>query len=284
MRLIHTLLFLFREGRIEEDISLATACLKSLEKATYKTVIVYNQGFLTDEQVKDFLKYFDLNCIVIGDGVNVGTVVGRQACFEYIWANYADTDYISEIHLDMIFPPHWEDALVEYLDKNDEPMISSGIIDAQKNLNFLDQTAQYIPTDLNEFDEFLENLRIDKIVHGFTNPCVHVSKILKIAGGYDKNFLKGKQCHEDDSMLLGYYYYYGTKENWHPKVNYNTVVYHAIAGQRMVLEDFGANVNLNYNGLILQYGVMGLKHLSELHKSAWHKNFFGAEYNRLIGK
>jgi fibronectin type 3 domain-containing protein len=162
-------------------------------------------------------------------------------------------------------------------------MISSGIVDAQKNLNFLDQTALNIPTNLSEFDEFLENLKCDKIVHGFTNPCVHVSKILKFAGGYDKHFLKGKQCYEDDSMLLGYYYYYGTKANWHPKVNFNTVVYHAIAGQRMVLDDFSANVNLNYNGLVLQYGAMGLKSLSELHKSAWHKNFFGAEYKRLRG-
>jgi hypothetical protein len=288
MRLIHTLLFLFREGRILEDKNLAAACLKSLEKGTYKTVLVYNQGFLTNEQVKEFLSQFDLNCIVIGDGTNVGTVVGRQACFEYIWENYAGTEYISEIHLDMIFAHNWEDALVSYLDNNDEPMISSGIVDGQKILNFLDETVENIPTDFslfndfNQFDEFLTNLRRDKIVRGFTNPCVHVSKILKVAGGYDKHFLRGRQCFEDDSMLLGYYYYYGTKINWHPKVNYNTVVYHAIAGQRMALGDFNDSVQINYNGLVRQYGAMGLKHLSDLHKSAWHKNFFGAQYKNYL--
>jgi hypothetical protein len=282
MRLIHTLLFMFRQDRLLEDQAMAVRCLKSLEKGTYKTVVVYNQGFLTNKQAEEFLSPFDLNCIVIGNGTNVGIVAGRQACFTYIWDNYPDTEYISEIHLDMIFPHNWEDALVSYLDHHDEPVIASGIVDAHKILNFLDETVERLPEEYDQVEEFLTNLRRDKIVHGFTNPCVHVSKIFREVGGYNTNFLKGRQCFEDDSMLLGYYYYYGTKANWYPKVNYNTVVYHAIAGQRMTLVEFNDNIQINYNGLIRQYGAMGLKHLTTLHKSAWHRNFFGAEYQKYL--
>jgi len=277
MRLIHTLLFLFREDRIQEDKILATACLKSIGKSTYKTVVVYNQGYLCYEQLKEFLDPFNLNCIIIGDAINVGTVVGRQSCFEYIWENHPDTEFISEIHLDMIFTHRWEDALIEYLVHNDEPMVSCGIVDGQGSLNFLESKPKIIPKDYNnDFDDFLISLRSDQVVHGFTNPCIHVSKIIQYTGGYNPRFLKGKQCYEDDSMLLGYFYYYGTRVNWHPKVNYNSVVYHAIAGQRLVLGD---NVLLNYDGLVRQYGAMGLKHLSQLHKSEWHINYFNLQYH-----
>jgi hypothetical protein len=279
MKLIHTLLFLFRNERLDEDKNLATACLKSLEKGTYKTVVIYNQGCLTNDELRGFLSQFQLNCIVIGDAVNVGTVVGRQSCFEYIWKYYPKNEFISEIHLDMIFTHHWEDSLVNFLEHNDEPMICSGIIDQNGFMNFLGITVDNMPKDNNLFDKFLFNLREKKIVHGFTNPCIHVSKILKAAGGYDANFLIGKQCFEDDSMLLGYYYYYGTKINWHPKVNYNTVVYHAVAGQRLGVND---NVMVNFNGLVKQYGAMGLKHLSELHRSQWQINFFNSQYNDLL--
>lgn len=279
MKLIHTLLFLFRENRLEEDKALAAACLKSLEKSRYKTVIIYNQGFLTNDELTDFLSDFKLICIVIGNSQNVGTVVGRQSCFEYIWKNYPDTEFISEIHLDMIFTYNWEDPLINYLENNDEPMISSGIVDQNGSLNFLYQVAENMPTDFTLFDDFLTKLRSDNVVHGFTNPCIHVSKILKFTGGYNANFLIGKQCFEDDSMLLGYYYYYGTKANWQPKVNYNSVVYHAIAGQRLGLFD---SVQINFTGLVKQYGAMGLKHLSQLHKSQWHINFFDSQYSSFL--
>ena len=278
MRLIHTLLFLFREDRILEDTNLAVSCLKSLEKGSCKNVIVYNQGFFTNDQLKAFLSQFDLNCIVIGNGVNVGTAVGRQCCFEYIWENSSEVEFISEIHLDMIFTHNWEEALINYLDSNDEPMVSCGIVDQQGNMNFLEKVSESIPTDPNLFDDFLIGLRTDKVVHGFTNPCVHISSILKAAGGYNPRFLKGMQCFEDDSMLLGYFYYYGTRANWQPKVNYNSVVYHAIAGQRLGLYD---SVQLNFDGLVRQYGAMGLKHLSKLHKSAWQINYFTAQFENI---
>ena len=279
MRLVHTLLFLLRENSFQQDIELATKCLKTLEKSTYKTVVIYNQGFFTNEQLKTFLSQFDLDCIVIGDAANVGTVVVRQSCFEYIWQNLPSTEYISEIHLDMIFTYNWEDVLVDYLFNNDEPMISCGIIDINGQLAFLDSKPFDLPDDQNNFDNFLSSLRQDKVVHGFTNPCIHVSKAIHAIGGYNSLFLKGKQCYEDDSILLGYYYYYGTRANWHPKVNYNSVVFHSVAGQRLGLND---SVLLNYDGLVKQYGTMGLKHLSQLHKSQWHKNFFNEQYNKLL--
>lgn len=277
-KLIHTLLFLFRESKIEEDKQIASACLRSLEKGTYKTVVVYNQGYLTDQELKDFLSQFNLKCIVIGLGSNVGTVIGRQSCFEYIWNVYPETEFISELHLDMLFTYHWEDPLVDYLQHHDEPMISTGIVDKEGKLNFLETTAEGFTSEASISDAFLMKLRCDKIVHGFTNPCIHVAHILKATGGYDYRFLKGKQCYEDDSMLLGYYYYYGTRANWHPKVNYQSVVYHAVAGQRL---EVAGNVRLNYEGLVRQYGAMGLKHLSQLHKSEWQVRYFARQFNTM---
>lgn len=278
MKLIHTLLLLLSENRLQDDLAMAGQCLKSLEKSTYKTVIVYNQGVFSQDMLKNFLARFDLDCRVIGEGVNVGTTVGRRQCLEYIWEHFPDTLYISEIHVDMVFTHHWEDALVEYLDCHDEPLISCGIIDKQGNLPFLGKTA--VLPDINEqFDDFLKSLRENSILHGFTNPCIHVSSILKETGGYNPLFLKGRQCFEDDSMLLGYYYYYGTKQNWHPKISYQSVVYHAVAGQRLNVQ---GTILVNLNGLIKQYGAMGLRALSTLHRSAWHQNFFMQQYNDII--
>lgn len=277
-RLIHTLLLLFRQNQLEEDKKLASECLKSLEKGRYKTVIVYNQGCLNDKELKAFLSQFELSFTVIGNGINVGTVIGRQSCFEYIWDKYPDTKFISELHLDMIFTSHWEDPLIDYLENNDEPIISAGIIDKTGCLTFLNSQIEKFSASSDLSDDFLMALRCDKVVHGFTNPCIHVAEILKYTGGYNAKFLKGKQCYEDDSMLLGYYYYYGTKANWYPKVNYNSVVYHAVAGQRLGMGD---SVLINYQGLVRQYGAMGLKHLSQLHKSPWHIQHFTQQYNNM---
>ncbi len=278
MKLIHTLLFMIRENRVVEDLELAKKCLTSLEKGTYKTVVVYNQGFWSNEALESFLKSFKLDCIVIGEGTNIGTVVGRQSCFEAIWEQLPNTKYISEIHLDMILTYNWEDALVDYLENSDEPMISCGIVDQNGALSFLQKLTQPLSENTEEVDEYLSRLKENSVVHGFTNPCIHKSEILKVTGGYNPRFLTGKQAFEDDSMLLGYYYYYGTRASWKPKVNYNSVVYHAVAGQRLGMGD---SVMVNYSGLIKQYGVMGIKHLSELHKSQWHINFFSEQYRTL---
>lgn len=270
-RLVHTLLFMINQI---QDINIAANCLRSLENSTHRTVVVYNQGNWDRDRLKKYLALFHLDWHIIGDGVNVGTSVGRQKCFEYIWKNMPDTIYISELHLDMIFSPNWEDALVRYLEMNDEPLIGCGIVDNTGAMPFLGKKVN-LPDRREQFIDFLAGLKADQVVRGFTNPCVHVSKILRETGGYNVGFLKGRQCFEDDSMLLGYYYYYGTKRGWFPKVNYNSVVYHDVAGQRMAA---GGNTNDNYAGLVKQYGFMGLKALSGLHSSAWHKRFFWDRY------
>lgn len=273
MRLIHTLLFLFRENKIKEDTEMAFACLKSLEKSSHKTVVVYNQGYMKNDQLKDYLSMFNLDFHIIGESYNVGTTIGRQKCFDYIWDCFPNVEYISEVHLDMFFTPKWEDTLVGYLDTHEEPMISCGIVDQHGNMPFLGKSV--ILPEHDNYDSFFSTLCENKIMHGFTVPCIHVSEILKKTGGYNPLFLRGKQCFEDDSMLLGYYYYYGTRINWYPKINFNSVVYHAIAGQRIDLDD---NIMINYNGLVKQYGAMGIKHLTILHKSEWHKNYFSQQY------
>ncbi len=271
MSLVHTLLFMLNQI---QDINIAANCLRSLENSTYRRVVVYNQGNWDNDRLKKLISLFDLDYHIIGEGVNVGTSVGRQKCFEYIWKNMPDALYISELHLDMIFPHNWEDALIRYLETNDEPLIGCGIVDKTGTMPSLDKRT-ILPNRLEQYVDFLAGLREDRVVPGFTNPCVHVSKILKETGGYNTNFLKGRQCFEDDSMLLGYYYYYGTKRNWRPKINYNSVVYHALAGQRLAA---GGKAEDNYAGLVKQYGFMGLKALSGLHSSLWHKRYFWERY------
>jgi len=214
---------------------------------------------------------------VLGRGTNVGTAVGRQSCFEHIWRHFPDTEYVSELHPDMILAPRWEEPLIEYLGGHDEPMVSCGIVDSRGLLPFCSRSA-VLPASYDLFGDFLLGLKRDEIVYGFTNPCVHVSGILKQTGGYNPLFLRDLQCYEDDSMLLGYYYYYGTRAAWRPKINYNSVVYHAVAAQRW---DMGGNVRVNFNGLVRQYGAMGLKALSELHESEWHRAFFAGKYNEM---
>lgn len=275
--LVHTLLLLFREEQLVEDKKLAARCLRSLEAAQYKSVVVYNQGCLSNEELRSFLADFKLQFIVIGGMENVGVPVGRQRCFEYIWENVPNVQYVSELHLDMIFTPKWEEKLVEYLQTHDEPMISCGIIDKDGEMKFIDKIIKDMPEDEQDLQVLLKQLTSNQVVHGFTNPCIHNNHILKETGGYNLKFLKGKQCFEDDSILLSYYYYYGTRANWYPKISYESVVYHAVALQRLGLTD---SVTINFNGLIKQYGAMGLKHLSQLHKSEWHIAFFKEQFNK----
>ncbi len=265
--LIHTLLLLIREE--SGDLEMTKKCLRSLEKSRYKTVVIFNQGTLTNEELEEFLEPFRLDCVVIGNGTNAGTIVGRQSCFDIVYRWFPDTVFISEIHPDMIFSTNWEDALVSYLAANeDEPMIGCGIVtDASVPLLGPDDT-----------DAFLAQYQRDQVERGFNLPCVHKAEVLKAVGGYDARFLTGKQAFEDDSLLLGYHYYYGTRANWAPKVNCNSVVYHAVGGQRFGLND---NLFTNYDGLIKQYGAMGIGALAKLHVSPWQKQFFEERFAKL---
>lgn len=278
MRLIHTILFLTRENQLEEDLSMARAVFHSLEGSTYKTVVVYNQGYYTNDKLRHFLSEFELDIHVIGDSANIGIPAGRQSCFNYIWTNFSDTEFISELHMDMILSKNWEDPLIAYLVTHDEPMVCSGIIDREGNIPVLGKKVK-LPQELGSCFDFLLDLREDKILQGLTHPCIHVAPILKEVGGYDPVFLKGKQCFEDDSLLLGYYYYYGTRKKWYPKINFNSVSYHAVAGQRLSVSD---DIMVNLRGIIRQYGAMGIRTLSDLRNTPWHKAYFMKNYRQII--
>lgn len=279
MRLIHTLLLYIRPENEVEDIKLLAQCLTSLEKSTFKTVIIYNQGFWDYNRIKAFVSNFHLDCIIIGDAENVGIVQGRQACFQYIWANHPGTEFISELHLDMIFTKHWEDPLIDFLDSNDEPVVGCGIVNRKEELVYTGKTAGPLPANPDEMDAYFYSLRSDTIIDGFVHPCIHKSSILKEIGGFDTRFLTGKHCFEDDSCLLGYFYYYGTKANWRPKMCCRSVVYHATEKQRY---STGETIWVNFDGLLRQYGLMGILQLSKIHEFSCSKEFFMQEFQRRV--
>lgn len=269
MELIHTLLFFIREKSLEHDLDMIGRCLKSLEKSTYTTVVVFNQGCLSNEELSEYLKIFSLNCIVIGNAENKGTVVGRQSCFEYVYRHFPEAVFVSELHPDMIFASNWEDALLDYLKNNDdEPMVGCGIVSDPVILGLYPHGVDY----------YLSQFKSDRIEQGLTIPCIHKIEVLKAVEGYDSRFLTGMQAFEDDSLLVGYHYYYGTRINWVPKINYNSVVYHAVAGQRFGLND---NLYANYDGLVRQYGAKGIQVLANIHISEWQARFFADSFSAL---
>jgi hypothetical protein len=270
------LLFFLREHALEEDLLRANKCLKSLEKSSHTTVVIFNQGFWNNDQLTDYLKAFELECKIIGNGENVGTVKGRQACFEWVWENYPQSSYVSELHLDMIFTNNWEDPLVDYLNEHDEPLICAGLVDKNGWMN-KDTVVAAPPQCLEEMDDYLANLRKNVIKQGLAHPCIHDLEVLKAVAGFDTKFFKEKNAFEDDSLLITYHYYYGTRINWKPKINYNSVVFHERSGQ---LEGGGYSLG-NFEGLVRQYGAMGLKYLGDLRISDWSGDFFTAHFHAL---
>lgn len=272
MELVHTLLFLLREPSMERDLKRAEQCLKSLEKSASRTVMVFNQGIWSNEALEAYLSTFDLDCTVIGEGVNRGIVIGRQSCFTYIWEHMPQTEFITELHMDMIFTYRWETPLVDYLRDHDEPMVGCGIVDKAGKLSYLDLEVPVPPDDLEAAASYLLTLRRNQVVNGLNHPCVHRADILQAVGGYDTTFLRNQQEFEDDSLMLGYHYYYGTRRNWRPKVCFRSVVFHEVAGQRLSLK--AGSGPTNFGGLVKQYGAMGLKQLIPIHATPWHETFF----------
>ncbi len=291
MELIHTLLFMIRENMSEQDLFLTERCLRSLEKSKYNTVLVYNQGFWDNAKLGEYLKAFHLDCIILGDGTNVGIGLGRQKCFEFAWENMPNREFISELHLDMAFTHDWDGPLVNYLQEHEEePMIGCGIVSKTGEVLFLNNQEEPPPDSLDKMDEYLADvkknaldllagLKVDAVVNGYTNPCIHRLRVLKEVGGYDTRFLTGTQAFEDDSLLLGYHYYYGTHAGWRPKINFNSMVCHDVCGQRLGVEN--TNMQINYDGLVRQYGAMGLKMLSYIHQSPWHVSFFKRKFDEM---
>ena len=276
MELVHTLLFLLRETSMEEDLKRARQCLKSLEKSASQTVVVFNQGIWSNTALDAYLSDFDLDCTIIGEGVNRGIVIGRQRCFTYIWTHMPQAEWITELHMDMLFTYRWEAPLVDYLRDHDEPMVSCGIVDKAGALSYLDLEVPVLPDDLEAAAAYLLTLRRNQVTNGLNHPCVHRADILQAVGGYDTAFLRNQQEFEDDSLMLGYHYYYGTRRNWRPKVCFRSVVFHEVAGQRLNLKTWsGPN---NFDGLVKQYGAMGLKQLIPIHATQWHETFFSQRF------
>ncbi|MDR1669108.1 MAG: hypothetical protein LBR76_04045 [Oscillospiraceae bacterium] len=272
MKLVHTLLFMVRENTREQDLQLAERCLRSLEKSEHTTVVVYNQGYFTNVELTEYLQQFRLNSVVIGSAVNVGIVAGRQGCFRYIFGQLPDAEYISELHTDMIFAARWDTPLCEYLrDNAEEPMICCAIV----------TDAEIIERYPDGIEDYLAPYRGDRIGRGLVHPCVHRAEVLKAVGGYDTRFLPAFQAFEDDSLLVSYHYYYGTRANWFPKILYRSVVYHAIGGQRYGL---GGDLYANFAGLVKQYGAMGMDVLSRVHVNPWHIQFFGDHFTSMANE
>lgn len=272
-QVVHTIPFLVRN---KDDLELAEMCLGSLAESDPKGIVVlYNQGILTNLELEVFLKNFNLRFIVLGEGVNIGIGQGRMACFQYIWIQLPDTKFISEVHVDMFFPKGWLEELVRFLeDNNGEPMVCPGILTSRGELHPEEKEKTVIaniPLSNREYmNSMLINLTNDIVLEGFVHPVLHIAKALKAVGGYDTRFLQGKQGYEDDSLLIGYRYYLGTKNNWLPKCCLKTRVYHATLAQRTSLVDKNQDFQKNLRGLVYQYGVKGLMELSSIYKENNH--------------
>ncbi|WP_235613081.1 hypothetical protein [Paenibacillus sp. LC231] len=264
MRIIHTMPLFIRESSREHDLDMASLALGSLQRSQDHVTVLFNQGCLTNEELHGWLQTQGISAMIRGNGTNIGIAAARQACFEFIWEHFPQIEYLSEIHVDMIFPPNWYAPLLRYLERTDEPMVSPGIVTSSGELQPL---GAYIllPDTPEGICETLQQLPREGTADGFVHPVVHRADILREIGGYDPRFLSGKQGYEDDSLLLGMRYYMGTRTKWRPKCCLESWVYHATMAQRMSLPDKYIDFSKNENGLFHQYGAYGLRELADIH-------------------
>lgn len=278
--IVHTIPFLILE---EQDKQMAVECFNSLAQKPFdRFLVVYNQGYMGKSELEVFLSRFRIRYVILGEGRNIGIPQGRQACFEYVWENLNDTKYISEIHVDMLFSENWEQVLIEYLNRYDEPMIAPGILTAfgEKHPEHKGKKTVNVPNAYDDKLKLLKTLARDKICHGMVHPVIHKSDALKHIGGYDTRLLNGRQGYEDDSILIGYRYYMGTRNGWKPKANLNTFVYHASLAQRMHMDNINEEFEKNLEGLVQQHGIYGLRQLSEIHQDPYFKQISEFRANR----
>lgn len=249
------------------DLKMANDFFKSLEKCDYNLILIYNQGCFSNEELVYYLSNFNVNYEIIGIGKNDGITFSRYSMINYVKDKYPNTKYIAEVHVDMLFTPDWEKPLIEFLKKTGEPMVCPRIMSYQNNsYKVMGKDENYIlPDDINTKVKFMKALCEDKIDYGLVHPVIHNFSILKKINAYDINFLTGKQGYEDDSIILGYNYYLGTKESWWPKIYYKSCVYHRTIGQRNKINNFNEDVEKNLIGLKLQYGAYGQKELSRIY-------------------
>ncbi|WP_232436774.1 glycosyltransferase family 2 protein [Paenibacillus senegalimassiliensis] len=262
--IIHTLPLLIRQTTREKDLSMTLECLRSLSRSPEHHVIVYHQGELNRNELEHLLFRSGVTAEVLGDGHNVGIAQARQACFEHIYTHYSDTPYISEIHVDMYFPENWYLPLIQYLDDHDDPMICPGILTSSGELLPLKQQVT-LPENEQELLALLASLPQSGVRPGFVHPVIHRREALESVGGYDLRYFAGKQGYEDDSLLIGYANYMGTRTDWRPKCLLSSWVYHATMAQRMSLPDKWTDFDLNRKALLRQYGGYGLEQLALLH-------------------
>lgn len=276
LKIIHTLPLFIRESSLENDLHMASLALSSLQRSREHSTVLFNQGCLTNEELHQWLQTLGLSSVILGNGANIGIAAARQSCFEFIWEHFPEAGYISEIHVDMLFPPDWHEPLLRYLERTDEPMVSPGIVTSTGELQPLGEFI-VLPKTPGELSEMLQRLSRKGIADGFVHPVVHCAEALRHIGGYDTRFLSGKQGYEDDSLLLGMRYYMGTRTAWRPKCCLESWVYHATMAQRMSMPDKYTDFSMNEAGLFHQYGAYGLRELAEIHNGS-------GEFRRLFRK
>ncbi|MEY8001761.1 methyltransferase domain-containing protein [Clostridium sp. Mt-5] len=271
---IYVMPFFINKENYGEEINMASQCLKSLSYSKDVNILIFNQGCLSNKELEEILKKFNFNYKIIGISENVGITLSRYIGFRYIIENYSDINYVIESHIDMIFPPNWQEPLIQYLDSSEEPMISPAII-----TNFSDNAFPNKNTTLEDKIKYLSTMGEDKFTNGFVHPVIHKLSVLKEICAYDVGFLTGTQGYEDDSILLGYNYYMGTSKKWLPKIYHKSYVYHKTLFQRFKLQNLSESFNKNYLGLKSQYGAYGLKELGRIYPN---NDFFIREYRKSI--
>ncbi|MBD2847634.1 hypothetical protein IDH44_20785 [Paenibacillus sp. IB182496] len=264
MKVVHTLPLLIREQHRQFDLEMALSALTTLARSGERRVVLYNQGSLPNEELDAITVAAGVEAVVLGSGVNIGIAQARQACFDYIWSHLPQTAYISEVHVDMLFPPSWHAPLIDYLERSGEPMACPGILTASGELQPL---GEWIPPppDAPAILERLAELPRSGVRAGFVHPVIHRAAALRAVGGYPVREMPGKQGYEDDALLLAYHYYMGTRVDWRPVCVLGSWVYHATMAQRMSLPGKEAEFQVNERALVRQYGVQGLRRLEHIH-------------------
>jgi hypothetical protein len=269
-RIAHTLPLLLRGSN---DLPMANACLASLAAAEPGArLVVCNQGYLPTPELRAWLASFALDVVVVGSGQNVGIAAGRSACFQWLW-QHEPPQYLSEIHLDMLFAPGWATELATFLDSHpDEPLVAPGILMANGELAPDGRrVASLAPAWWEQAAAIVASLaqwREPRTVQAFVHPVLHRNEALRAIGGYDTRFLRGLQGYEDDSLLLGHRLRLGLARDWRPQCWLGARVFHATLAQRMTVGDLAQAVVVNLNGLLAQYGVVGLEQLAALYPAS----------------
>ena len=265
---VHTMPVLIRN---EIDVSMLKACLESLSQSIHEpTVIFYNQGEFSSPELREMLDTSSIHYQLLGHGANDGIPTARQQCFEFVWSQYPECNFITEIHQDMIFPSGWTEQLQEFLETNpEEPCICPGIITAQGEWHPHQKGASSIPLpETNqELLQLLHQYERNETVEGFVHPVMHRSDCLKKVGGYNLQDLPGKQGFEDDYLLLAYYNQLRLPFGWRPKADLRTCVFHHTMAQRMGLSDMQEEASKNHQGLLHRFGTQGIEDLKRIHSS-----------------